>query len=95
MGVLYAKDLMLVNPTARLPTIAVVHFFGRQHLNVVDDEDTLETALRLFQSTRQHFAIVRTVDSSVPDRDPTYKIAGVVSMEDVVEAVWGEEILDE
>jgi metal transporter CNNM len=76
VGLLYAKDLILVQPAARIPVAAVVHFFHREVVNVVDDEDSLEGVLRTFSSSRQHFAVVRTVDASGPG-DPVYRIAGV------------------
>lgn len=94
VGLLYSKDLMLIEPRACTPVITVVYFFNRQHINVVDEEDRLDAVLRIFSQTRQHFAIVRTVDNS-GEGDPTYKIAGVVSMEDIVEEIIGAEIVDE
>lgn len=94
VGLLYAKDLMLLDARARIPVIAAVHFFKRHGVNIVDDTDTLEEALRVFSSSRQHFAIVRTVDSTGPG-DPVYRIGGVVTMEDILEAILKAEIHDE
>lgn len=76
VGLLYAKDLVLVEPRAAIPVVSVVHFFKRHAVNVVDAEDTLQEVLRIFSASRQHFAIVRTVDASGPG-DPVYRVAGV------------------
>jgi metal transporter CNNM len=94
VGTLYAKDLVLVTPEQRQPVISVVHFFGRSNVNVVDDVDTLETTLKMFISTRQHFAVVRTVETP-EGRDPEYKVAGLVTLEDILEEILGEELVDE
>ena len=94
IGLLYAKDLILISPASRIPLVAVVHFFRRESVNVVEDEDTLEAVLRIFSSSRQHFAIVRTVDASGPG-DPVYKIGGIITMEDILETIIKSEIADE
>lgn len=67
VGLLYAKDLMLCEPRMRTPVAAVLQFFGRTHVNAVDDEAPLGEVLQLFSATRQHFAIVRRrADTPVP-----------------------------
>jgi metal transporter CNNM len=95
VGLLFAKDLVLVTPEQRQPVISVVHFFGREHVNVVDDEELLDTVLKLFISTRQHFAVVRTVDSGWGEGDPVFRISGIISYEDIMEEIIGQEAPDE
>ncbi|RYY32723.1 CBS domain-containing protein, partial [archaeon] len=94
VGLLYAKDLMLIEPRNNTPVITVVQFFGRQHINVVDDEDNLGDVLKVFTSTSQLFAMVRTVDARGAG-DPVYKVIGVVTMEDIMEEILQDEIKDE
>ena len=94
VGMLYAKDLVLVTPEQRQPVAAVVHFFGRTNVNMVDDCDTLETALKMFIATRQHIAVVRTV-VDVEGHDPEYRICGLVTLEDILEEIIGQELRDE
>jgi metal transporter CNNM len=85
VGVLLAKDLLLLSPAQAHPVAAVLAFFARTTVTVVDDEDTLEAALKTFAASRTHFAVVRGVDASDAARDPVYTTAGVVTLEDVLE----------
>ncbi len=77
---------MLIEPRSRTPVISVVHFFGRQHINVVNEDDSLATVLQEFSNSRQHFAMVRCVDDSGPG-DPVYKMGGIITLEDIVEQI--------
>jgi len=95
VGVLLAKDLVLITPEQRHPVISVVHFFGRDRVNVVDDEELLDAVLRLFTRTRQPFAIVRTVDRGWGDEEPAYRVAGLITMEDIIAEIIGVEVADE
>ena len=70
--------------------MSIIHFFSRARVNVVDDEDTLGTLLRTFSETRQQIAVVRTVEQH-GDLDPTYRVCGVVTLEDVIETLIGQE----
>ena len=94
VGLLYAKDLMLIEPRTRTPVAAIVRFFGRQHVNVVPADEPLAAVLSLFAASRQHFAVVKQADAS-GEGDPVYKVAGVVTLEDVTESIIGEALADE
>jgi metal transporter CNNM len=90
VGVLFTKDLVLVTPLQRQPVISVVHFFGREKFNVVDDLELLEPTLKKFIMTRQHFAIVRTCEVHA-NTDPEYTVAGLITMEDILEEIFDED----
>jgi metal transporter CNNM len=94
VGVLLTKDLLLLSPNQCHSVAAVVAFFGREFVLKVDAEDTLESCLQSFMASHQHAAIVTTVDSSGPG-DPTFVVAGIITLEDVLEEILGEEIRDE
>jgi CBS domain len=94
VGVLLTKDLLLLSPNQCHSVAAVVAFFGREFVLKVDAEDTLESCLQSFMASHQHAAIVTTVDSSGPG-DPKFIVAGIITLEDVLEEILGEEIRDE
>ena len=94
VAVLLTKDLLLLTPQQRHPVAAIAAYFGRATVLKVDLEATLEETMQAFMASHQHVALVRGVDSSGPG-DPRFFIAGIISLEDVLEEVIGEEIKDE
>eukprot|EP01138_Halocafeteria_seosinensis_P005415 gb/GECG01005536.1/.p1 GENE.gb/GECG01005536.1/~~gb/GECG01005536.1/.p1 ORF type:complete len:651 (+),score=85.60 gb/GECG01005536.1/:1-1953(+) len=95
IGLLYAKDLILVSPREELPVMAVVSLFHRERVPVVDSTDSLREVLLQMHSERIHFAAVRKVDDSVEDRDPIYVLEGCISMEDILEQILQMDVQDE
>lgn len=79
----------LISPTAGVPVLAIVHFFARQRVNVVEEDDTLGALLRTFSSTRQQIAVVRSAEPH-GEFDPVYRVTGIVTLEDVIEALIGQ-----
>lgn len=94
-GLLFAKDLMLIVPANRTPVASVVAFFHRETVARVDADKPLDEVLKQLLGSRQHFAIVEEVDDSAEDRDPVVRIAGLVTMEDLIEEILQEEMVDE
>ena len=94
VGILLSKDLLLLSPSQEHPVVAVMRFFNRGAALKVDENDTLEQLLQAFMQSHQHAAVVQAVDSSGPG-DPRFVVAGIISLEDVLEEVLGEEIRDE
>mmetsp|Transcript_15239 Transcript_15239/g.40903 ORF Transcript_15239/g.40903 Transcript_15239/m.40903 type:complete len:754 (-) Transcript_15239:80-2341(-) len=92
-GVIFAKDLILVDPDDEMPVRSLLTFFGRDLLEVFEDA-TLGFMLNRFRTGRGHMALVkRLVDDAAGD--PYYKTVGVVTLEDVIEELIGAEIVDE
>lgn len=95
VGMLLAKDLMLIVPDDCVPVRAVITFFGRDQVVVVDETARLEEVLKQLNQAKAHFGIVRGIDDSDPDRDPVYTTVGCVTMEDVLEEILQMELVDE
>eukprot|EP01138_Halocafeteria_seosinensis_P012064 gb/GECG01012330.1/.p1 GENE.gb/GECG01012330.1/~~gb/GECG01012330.1/.p1 ORF type:complete len:696 (+),score=84.23 gb/GECG01012330.1/:1-2088(+) len=95
IGLLYAKDLVLVSPEEELPVMSVISLFHREVLPIVDAEDSLGEVLYRMHSEKVHFAAVRTIDDSVADRDPIYVLSGCVTMEAIIEQILQMEVEDE
>lgn len=51
--------------------------------------------LNLFKLGRGHLAMVRGVVEHDDGRDNTYTVKGIITLEDIVEAILGDEIVDE
>jgi hypothetical protein len=78
-----------------LPVITVVHHFDRAQVTVVDDLELLDSVLQKFMSGRSHFAVVRSVETLAAGGDPTYRVVGVITLEDVLEVIMRQKITDE
>ena len=80
IGMLYVKDLV------GLKSIKTVGEVAREKITFINEEDMLDDALQTFLKTKQHlFLVVNQFE----------EIVGVVSIEDVLEEILGDEIVDE
>jgi len=93
-GLLFSKDLILIDPEECTTVRSVIQFFGRP-IQWLWPDTSLQDALTLFKTGRAHLAIVRTVNSKDESRDPYYEVAGLVTIEDIIEEILQSEILDE
>eukprot|EP01080_Neovahlkampfia_damariscottae_P002288 gene2288-2461_t len=93
VGLIFAKDLILVNPEDELPLSTVLTFYGREIVRVFPDAK-LEEILKVFKTGKSHLAVVH--DVRYPENgDPFYVTLGIVTLEDVIEEILKEEIADE
>lgn len=90
IGILFAKDLILLDPEDAVPIRTVLSFFNRNLLTVKDDTP-LNKMLNIFCQGGAHMAIVH---KEQPDNDGPDTI-GVVTLEDLIEALIGQDIVDE
>ena len=67
--------------------------FGRPVMNVWPDQK-LGEVLKQFRMQRSHLAMVRDVNNA-GEGDPFYEMIGIITLEDIVEEILGEEIMDE
>jgi len=99
VGLLFAKDLILVDPDDELPVGAMLSFCGRP-LHTVRRDATLDKLLSAAQTLRSHlfFVVDSTADvPALPARaaPPIDKVVGIVTLEDVLEELIAAEIVDE
>ncbi|CEP02821.1 CNNM transmembrane domain-containing protein [Plasmodiophora brassicae] len=92
-AILYAKDLILVDPDDALPVRHVIALHNRP-VTVVYSDCLLKHVFRDFKTGSTHIAIVVDVDSSGPG-DPFYVIRGLITLEDIAEEIFQQEIMDE
>jgi len=94
IGLLFVKDLIFLDPEDEIPVKNFVQIFGRG-LHVVWPDDKLGDVLKLLKSGRSHMALVRDVNDGDGKVDPYYEINGIITLEDIIEIIIGEEIVDE
>lgn len=92
-GILLTKDLIFIDPESGTTIRQFLTVFGRTFLTVWAD-DTLGTVRTQFKKNYAHLAIVKDVDSD-REGDPVYVVCGLVTMEDILEEILGDEIFDE
>jgi metal transporter CNNM len=93
VGVLFAKDLLMINPDENTRVMQLVTFYHRK-CHVVPLETKLISMLKYFQTGKSHIAVVQEVIQR-PFGDPVNEVKGIVTMEDVIEELIHNEIFDE
>ena len=94
IGLLFVKDLIFVDPEDDTPVRNFVQIFGRG-VHVVWPDDKLGEILRELKKGKSHMALVRDVNNEDESRDPFYEIKGIITLEDIIEEILGDEIVDE
>jgi len=94
IGLLFVKDLIFLDPEDEIPVKNFVQIFGRG-LHVVWPDDKLGDVLKLLKRGRSHMALVRGVNDGDGKVDPFYEIQGIITLEDIIEIILGDEIIDE
>lgn len=93
VSLLNTKDLAFVDPDDAIPLKTLCRFYNHP-LSFVFEDETLDSLLREFKKGHSHMAFVRHV-VQCEDRDPTYVVTGLVTLEDVIEEIIQSEIIDE
>lgn len=84
VGLLFIKELALVDPEDAVPVKTLCKFYQRE-CNFVFDDTTLDVVFKDFKEGHKgHMAFVQRVNSS-GDGDPFYETVGLVTLEDVIE----------
>jgi metal transporter CNNM len=93
IGLLFVKDLIFLDPEDEIPVKNFVQIFGRG-LHVVWADDKLGDVLKLLKRG-SHMALVRDVNGGNGSEDPFYEIKGILTLEDIIEVILGDDIIDE
>ncbi len=92
--VLFAKDLMFIDPDDNMPLAMVCEFYNND-VNFVFHDTPLNVMFNEFKSGEKgHMAFVQDVNTS-GEGDPFYETIGLVTLEDIIEEIIQQEIVDE
>lgn len=94
IGLLFAKDLIFIDPEDATPVKQLMEIFGRS-MHFVNAEDKLGEVLRHLKSGHSHMALVRGIEDNDDGLDPVYTLEGIITLEDIIEEILGDEIVDE
>lgn len=105
VGLLSAKDLILVDPENAVPLSQMLKYCAREVVTAWFDTPVAQL-FRDFKSGRSHLAMIQRVNDGATAGageggaasavcDPFYEVVGIVSLEDVLEELLGAEIVDE
>lgn len=95
VGILMARDLILINPDKALITLKQMSSLLIRDVVAVDSSDRLEPLLGYFKKGLTHIGIVTKTIPGEGGRDPYKKVIGIVTLEDIIEDIIQEDIEDE
>jgi metal transporter CNNM len=92
--ILFAKDLMFIDPDDKLPVTMVCDFYSND-VNFVFHDTPLNVMFNEFKSgDKGHMAFVQEINTQ-GEGDPFYETIGLVTLEDIIEEIIQQEIVDE
>jgi len=94
VGLLYTKDLIFMDPASQTPISSFTNAFGRPIIKV-KAWTQLGDCMKAFRGGRSHMALVVDIVEDEGGSDPMYKLVGILTLEDIIEEILGEEIVDE
>ena len=114
VGILFTKDLILIDPDDEIEVAAVISFHGNSesgYVQTVSDSTTLDKVFLEFKASYLHMLFAYDATESVVEgiehsevispanmesnHSSSKKITGIITLEDVIEAVIKDEIIDE
>merc|ERR1719510_2566321 len=94
LHILFAKDLMFIDPDDNMPLAMVCEFYNNE-VNFVYADTPLNVMFNEFKSGEKvHMAFVQEANCS-GEGDPFYETIGLVTLEDIIEEIIQQEIVDE
>ena len=97
VGVLMARDLILINPDKALITLKQLSSIVIRDVVAIDCNDKLEPLMGFFKRGTTHIGVVTKIKEEDKSfvRDPVRINIGIVTLEDIIEEIIAEEIDDE
>lgn len=96
MGIILIQDLLLNDPADKVPLRAVMDYFKHQ-VPKCNQKNSLESMFDKFRKGSSHMAFVYADDIDLENcPDPmALEVVGIVTLENVIEALVQSEIMDE
>ena len=98
VGILFTKDLILIDPDDEIELSAILAFHGGKdggYLRYVNDTTTLDKVFLEFKTGRMHLLCAHSADGPPRKDGSGAVVTGVITLEDVIEALIKDEIVDE
>jgi metal transporter CNNM len=86
VGILMTRDLILINPDKALITLKQLSSIIIRDVIAVEESDKLEPLLGYFKKGLTHIGIVTQIVHN-NHKDPTKKVIGIVTLEDIIEDI--------
>lgn len=93
VGLLHVKDFTLLDPDDNMPVRALLEFYSHTVITC-DAEKPIDEMFEEFRKGETHLAFVTDILIE-SDRDPVQTCVGIVTLEDILEALVQMEIYDE
>ena len=98
VGILFTKDLILIDPDDEIELSAILAFHGGKnggYIRYVSDNTTLDKVFLEFKTARMHLLCAHSEDGPPRKDGSNAQVTGIITLEDVLEALIKDEIIDE
>ena len=94
IGILMSRDLLLINPDRVNVSLKQLSSILLRNTVNISADDKLEPLLGYFKKGLTHIGVVTQIETR-EGRDPTHRVCGIVTLEDIIEEIIQDEIVDE
>eukprot|EP00656_Telonema_subtile_P033873 TRINITY_DN3791_c0_g4_i4.p1 TRINITY_DN3791_c0_g4~~TRINITY_DN3791_c0_g4_i4.p1 ORF type:complete len:596 (+),score=156.60 TRINITY_DN3791_c0_g4_i4:115-1902(+) len=90
IGLLFAKDLVLLNPEDEFKVKDILHYYNHLPLFVEVEDMNCSQLLNLLLEGNSHLGVCRNIVENPNGGDNTYRNIGIVTLEDVIAQLLGK-----